>query len=366
MILILGGVEMRGKKWRRYYNIISVICLTVLVFGSGYYLIEKKQAQIRKAVNANTSSEDMVIPGGMPIGIYLETDGIMVLGTDEVTGNDGMTYEPAAHLVKSGDYIIAFNRKGISEKSELLSEMKKNNGEEVVLRIRRKNNYINVRIKPVLDVENKSKLGIWVRDNTQGLGTITYLCSDCKFGALGHGIHDMDTSKLLEISEGKVYDTSIRSIEKGTSGTPGGMEGIIVYNRYNILGTITKNTENGIYGTIDRVDSLFKEQTPMKIMKKEEIKEGPAKIRCSINGEVKDYEIRITKIDTHTKEVNKGLEIEVTDPKLLHLTGGIIQGMSGSPIIQNGKMAGAVTHVFVQNASKGYGIFIENMIENDE
>ena len=104
----------------------------------------------------------------------------------------------------------------------------------------------------------------------------------------------------------------------------------------------------------------------MKIMKKEEIKEGPAKIRCSINGEVKDYEIRITKIDTHTKEVNKGLEIEVTDPKLLRLTGGIIQGMSGSPIIQNGKMAGAVTHVFVQNASKGYGIFIENMLENDE
>ena len=357
---------MRGEKRKRYCEILSVVCLTVLLFGSGYYLMEENNTQLRQEVNANTSSEDMVIPGGMPIGIYLETEGIMVLGTDEVTGVDGMSYEPAAHLIKSGDYIVAFNRKEISEKSDLLSEMKKNEGEEVVLRVRRKDNYINIRIKPVVDAENKSKLGIWVRDNTQGLGTITYLRSDCKFGALGHGIHDMDTSKLLEISEGKVYDTSIRSIEKGTNGTPGGMEGIIVYNRYNILGTITKNTENGIYGTIDRVDSLFKDQTPMKILKKEEIKEGPAKIRCAIDGEVKDYEIRITKIDIHTKEVNKGLEIEVTDPELLRLTGGIIQGMSGSPIIQDGKMAGAVTHVFVQNASKGYGIFIENMMKNDE
>ena len=362
----MKGYKNKEKKRRKYCEILSVITLTALLFWSGYYLAEENKAQIRQEVNANTSSEDMVIPGGMPVGIYLETEGIMVLGTDEVTGNDGMTYEPAAHLIKSGDYIVAFNRKEISEKKELLDEMKKNEGEEVILRVRRKENYINVRIRPVLDADNKSKLGIWVRDNTQGLGTITYLRSDCRFGALGHGIHDMDTSKLLEISEGKVYDTSIRNIEKGTNGTPGGMEGIIVYNRYNVLGTIIKNTENGIYGTIDRVDSLFKDQTPMKILKKGELKEGAAKIRCSVDGEVKDYDIRITKIDIHTKEVNKGLEIEVTDPELLQLTGGIIQGMSGSPIIQDGKMAGAVTHVFVQDASKGYGIFIENMLENDE
>lgn len=355
-----------NQKIQRYYRILLIIGLTVLIFASGYYITGKNKDRIRQEVNANTSSEDMVIPGGMPIGIYLETEGVMVLGTDKVTGTDGMTYEPATHLIKSGDYIVAFNHKSISGKRDLLSEMKQNNGEEVILRIRRKDSYINVRIKPAMDSENKSKLGIWVRDDTQGLGTITYLRSDCRFGALGHGIHDIDTSELLEISEGRVYDTSIRSIEKGTSGTPGGMEGIIVYNRYNILGTITKNTENGIYGTLDRVDSLFKDQTPMKILSKEKIKKGDAKIRCSVEGEVKEYDIRITKIDIHTKEVNKGLEIKVTDPKLLEITGGIVQGMSGSPIIQDGKIVGAVTHVFVQDASKGYGIFIENMLKNDE
>ena len=142
------------------------------------------------------------------------------------------------------------------------------------------------------------------------------------------------------------------------------MEGIIVYNSYNVLGSITSNTDCGIFGTIDRIDTLFGDQEPMQTARTEEIKEGDAWIRCSVEGEVKDYKIRITKVDKRTQEVNKGLVIEVTDPELLEITGGIVQGMSGSPIIQNGKLVGAVTHVFVQDATKGYGIFIDNMLEN--
>ena len=179
-------------------------------------------------------------------------------------------------------------------------------------------------------------LGIWVRDNAQGLGTVTFLNSDSRFGALGHGIHDTDTNALMEIRNGRVYETSIRSIQKGIDGNPGGIEGIIVYNRYNVLGKIDKNTDCGIFGTLDRTENLFQDTDPMEIMQTDEIKKGDAKIRCCVEGKVKEYKIRITKIDKHTREENKGLEIEVTDPKLLEITGGIIQGMSGTPIIQNG------------------------------
>ena len=140
------------------------------------------------------------------------------------------------------------------------------------------------------------------------------------------------------------------------------MEGIIVYNNYNILGTIDKNTEAGIYGSIERIDELFEEQIPIETAAKEEIVTGPATIRCYIDNELKEYEIQVTDIDMSGSEINKGLVIQVTDPELLEKTGGIIQGMSGSPIIQNGKLIGAVTHVFVQDSTMGYGIFIENML----
>lgn len=144
---------------------------------------------------------------------------------------------------------------------------------------------------------------------------------------------------------------------------PGGMEGIIIYNNYNVLGNITHNSEAGIFGRIDRIDALFSDQTPVRAALKEEIKEGPATIRCAVEGKVKEYEVEITGVDLTTSEVNKGIILKVTDKKLLEVTGGIVQGMSGSPILQDGKIIGAVTHVFVNNPTKGYGIFIENMLE---
>ncbi len=144
---------------------------------------------------------------------------------------------------------------------------------------------------------------------------------------------------------------------------PGGMEGIIIYNNYNILGSITKNTDAGIFGVIDRIDTLFSDQTPVRVAKKEEIKEGPATIRCAVEGKVREYDVEITGIDFTTPEVNKGIILKVTDKELLKVTGGIVQGMSGSPILQEGKIIGAVTHVFVNNPAKGYGIFIENMLD---
>lgn len=349
---------------RWYRRMLVILLMFTVTVGGSYCFLKMKREELRREVSVNRLSDQLLIPGGMPVGIYMETDGVMVLGTEEIKGEDGTSEAPARHLVKDGDYIVGMDTEDIGNKRELLEVVRNLSKKTVVLHLRRKQEYISVRIHPVKDEEGAYKLGIWVRDNAQGLGTVTFLNGNSEFGALGHGIHDVDTGELLEMSEGTLYETSIRNIKKGESGNPGGMEGIIVYNHYNVLGSITKNTDAGIFGKIDRVDRVFQSQEAYPAAAREEIETGDAVIRCAVSGEIEEYRIRITKIDLNPGEVNKGIEIQVTDPRLLDITGGIVQGMSGSPILQNGKIVGAVTHVFVQDATKGYGIFIENMVEN--
>ena len=343
------------KYWYRRILIMALVFFVSV--GGSYLLIEQKKDAMRREVSAQTSEEDLVIPGGMPVGIYMKTKGVMVLDTQKIKGEDGAEYEPALHIVKAGDYITGFNGKDINTKNELVEAVSSFSEQKAKLDICRKGETIHVKMDMIQCEDGTKKLGIWVRDNAQGLGTITYLDSDSHFGALGHGIHDIDTGELLNISDGTLYLTSVKEIQKGVNGTPGGMEGIIVYNNYNVLGKIKKNTEAGIFGTIDRVDVLFANQTPVQLAKKEEVEEGPAIIRCAVDGEIKEYDILITQVNLWSGEVNKSMTIEVTDPSLLDETGGIIQGMSGSPILQN---------VFVNNPTKGYGIFAESMINESE
>lgn len=348
-------------KW--YRRVLIMVLVFAVFVGGGYGIGELSKEAKKQEVSAHEMSKDVVIPGGMPVGIYMETDGVLVLGTDKIEGMDGLSYEPAHHLVRTGDYIVSLNGKQVQNKKELMWEVAKIENKDVVLRVRRKKEEIDVKMRAVQTGKHSYKLGIWVRDNTQGLGTVTFLNRNSEFGALGHGIHDSDTNELLELGTGRLYKTSISDIQKGKKGEPGGMEGVIIYNRYNVLGSITKNTDAGIFGKVERIDKLFEDQTPMEIGKKEEIKIGDAKIRCYVEDTVEEYDIRITKVDLNPHEINKGIVIEITDEKLLSLTGGIIQGMSGSPIIQDGKIVGAVTHVFVRDSAKGYGIFIESMLE---
>lgn len=351
-----------GKTLRNKIGIfIFAIFLSTI---SGYFGWIAADAVDKTEVSTEIVSGDTVLVGGMPVGIYMETDGVMVLGTEHIKGVDGVEYEPASHFVKSGDYIIGFDGKRIDNKRQLLDALQELSKEEVVLQLRRENETVDVKIKPVEYEPNIYKLGIWVRDNVQGLGTVTFLTGNSEFGALGHGIHDTDTSVLLSIAEGALYKTNIHAIKKGENGIPGSMEGIIVYNAYNQIGTIDKNTDAGIYGRIEKIDDLFTEQIAVEMKGREEIEIGPATIRCFIDNQVQEYDIQITDIDLAKKEINKGLVIQVTDPRLLEKTGGIVQGMSGSPILQDGKLIGAVTHVFVQDSTKGYGIFIENMLKN--
>lgn len=349
------------KRW--YRRILIIILIVVSVFGTEFCIEELQDEFAKQQVNAGEISNNLLIPGGMPIGIYMETDGVLVLGTDVIQGSDGQEHSPAKNLVKAGDYIIEINGEKVETKKQLIACVDDLDSEQVILKMRRNNEEIQIKVKPVLTDTNEYKLGIWVRDSVQGLGTLTFLTLDHQFGALGHGIHDSDTDSLLEISVGQVYQTKVVNIEKGVKGLPGGMEGIIIYNQNNLLGIIDENTENGVYGTIEKIDELVEDQTAVPVAKKKEVNTGAATIRCCVNGEVKEYEIEIEKINWFTREENKGMVIKITDEELLETTGGIIQGMSGSPILQDGKIVGAVTHVLVNDPTKGYGIFIENMLE---
>ncbi len=346
------------KYWYRRYLVIALVFMITIEGG----MLLKEQERKQK-VSVESISDDLLIPGGIPVGIYMETAGVMVLGTEKIKSVDGGNYEPAKRLVRKGDYIQEIDGVKVKNKKELLNQMSHLNPSGTVLKLRRGKENVSVKVHPIKCKGKSYKLGIWIRDNTQGLGTITFLNKNSEFGALGHGIHDIDTGKLLQMSTGRLYETSIQDIKKGVHGEPGGMEGLIVYNQYNVLGSIEKNTEEGIYGKLDVIPMELMKQQPLRFGKKEEIKEGDAKIKCSVDGKLKEYAVRITKVDLHEREVNKGIVLEVTDKELLKKTGGIVQGMSGSPIIQEGKLVGAVTHVLVNDPTRGYGIFIENMLD---
>ena len=316
-----------------------------------------------KQVGIRVIEDQELIPVGVPIGIYVKTEGVLVVGTGEFRAEDGGKVSPAEHILKSGDYIMKLNGTEVQEKDDFISQIENCGGEEQTLTIRRGEECYDVKVKPVRDQTGKYKIGVWVRDNAQGVGTMTYIDSRGNFGALGHGINDVDTSTLMEMNDGTLYQTEIISIQKGTAGHPGEMTGMIVYSDDRILGDITSNSVRGIFGKCNDKALALATEEALPIGLKQEIQRGKAQILCTVDGTTRYYDIEITDIHLDHDNVNRGIELKVTDPELLAVTGGIVQGMSGAPIIQNGKFVGAVTHVLVQDSTRGYGIFIENMLE---
>ena len=316
-----------------------------------------------KEIQVDVVDTRYAIPCGAPIGIYLKSDGVMVIGTGQVTDTTGMIVEPAAGYLQSGDYIEAINGQALQDKEQLVEAVRKLDGSTVSLEVRRGEELMEVAMDPVESEEGGYKLGVWVRSDTQGIGTMTYLDLNGNFGALGHGISDSDTGEVVQISDGSLYETEIMGIEKGSIGKPGVMSGVIYYGPGSGLGNISRNTEEGIFGTVNDKFAKRVNSEPLEIGYRQDVRKGPAVLRSGVSGEIKDYEIEIQKVDYSTSHKNKSLVIKVVDEELLQLTGGIVQGMSGSPIIQDGKLVGAVTHVFIQDSTKGYGIFIENMLD---
>lgn len=317
-----------------------------------------------KNVDVQVIEGTSVIPVGMPVGIYVKTEGVLVVGTGEFTGFDGVRYSPAKNVLKSGDYILGINGEDVTGKKMFMKSLQETDGMDTVLTIRRGKEVFDVKTVPIKDQAGVYKIGIWIRDNAQGVGTLTYIDGNGGFGALGHGINDMDTSTLMALQKGSLYHTDIIGIRKGEAGKPGELTGLIDYGDDNLLGVIDRNEDKGIFGICGEElegEALF---APVEIGLKQDTRIGPAKILCSLDGKNTElYDVKITDITYDKEHINREIVLQITDERLIEETGGIIQGMSGAPILQNGKLVGAVTHVFVQDATKGYGIFIEEMLE---
>ena len=277
-----------------------------------------------KVIPAESTS---LLVSGSTVGMYMKTEGVLIIDTGEILSRDGKQITPAEDLVKPGDYIVAFNQQKVSCKKELIKDLKKTDGKEVSLTLNRQGKKIKVSLMPVEDQTGDYKLGIWVRDDTQGIGTLTYVDAAGNYGALGHGISDVDTAGLLDIQEGTLYKAQILAVSRGSRGNPGELAGMIRYDNSNVLGSIQENCKNGIYGQMDLSDAQKLSLVKMPVAHKQEIETGPALIRCSVDGHVKEYEAQIKRIDLNHEDSNKSFILQVTDEELLEKTGGVVQGM---------------------------------------
>ena len=304
-----------------------------------------------KELTVNVIPKTKVIPLGNAIGLKLYTEGVLVVGMSEIEGKK--PYENTG--IEEGDRIIEVNNVALKSTKDLIETVNKSNGKEVEVKyISLKNEKKAVTMKPAKTKENQYKLGLWVRDAAAGVGTLTfYEPQTGMFASLGHGVTDIDTSNLITIANGELVTSNIIGIAKGEKGKPGEIRGSIEGSKK--LGVVSKNTNFGIFGKIQNKNLLNITEKEMEVLTRDEIKTGKAQIICEIeNGSKKYYDIEIEKVYTSNNQNNKSMLIKITDEELIQMTGGIIQGMSGSPIIQNGKFVGAVTHVLVSDPRQGY------------
>lgn len=333
---------------------------------------------------------DGVYACGRLTGIYEQTEGVLVVNTTEVTDEDGKKVNPADKKVKCGDYILSVNGRTVADKEELseavndimkeydenLDESLKDKSNEDKIKSEINKRTVNIKflrggeemsadIAPVRMDDGRYYMGIWVKDDLAGIGTITYYTRDGRFGALGHGIGDgTQSGNLLYANSGDLYSMKLTKIKKGKAGTPGEIGGVVYFGKKSHIGTLDCNSNLGIYGQLDsdELSEYAAEDTYYPVAGKDEIHTGSAQMISEISGKLEKYNLEITNIDKKATDTNKGMELKVTDERLIELSGGIVQGTSGSPIIQDGKIIGAVTHVFVDDPTGGYGICIDEML----
>lgn len=320
------------------------------------------------SITANAYPSIKLYPGGQPIGVELNTKGVLVIGLSDIEISENKSFCPAKQSdIKVGDSIIEIDKEKINNSEEVLTKISTSEGKELNFTIERNGKKICKKIKPVKSIDDKYKIGLWIRDSTTGIGTLTFYDPNSKkFGALGHAITDMDTGNILNIKSGKLISSSIIGIKKGYRGKPGELKGIFLNNN-EIIGNIKLNTSSGIFGKYSSMPTKSKYNDLLSVGYKNEVKLGKAKILTTISGQKPNlYDIEIIRVFPQTSPDSKSMMIKVTDKRLLSKTGGIIQGMSGSPIIQNNKIVGAVTHVLVNKPDIGYGIYIEWMLKESK
>lgn len=336
--------------------------------------VQKDVALKRKASTTNADmtpidrNEIKIIPGGQSIGVQLETLGVLVVGHHVVQGETGKLSPGEEAKVDVGDIIIEINGNEIKTMRDIkpfVNEAGKNN-KALNIKIKRGKETIETSLNPALDKkDNEYKIGLYIRDSAAGIGTMTFYDPETKrYGALGHVISDISTKKPIEMVNGSIVGSTVTAIEKANHGNPGEKQARFSMDRQQ-LGSIIKNTPHGIFGILNDDISNGKYDKPLEITQAHEVKEGPAKILTVVDKEkVEEFDVEIISSVPQKKKDIKGMVIKITDPELLERTGGIVQGMSGSPIIQDGKIVGAITHVFLNDPTSGYGVHIEWMLQD--
>jgi len=311
-----------------------------------------------KQVQVHVVERKMVIPGGTPFGIKMFTEGVMIVGMSDIqVGTENVNPAKEAGL-KVGDILTHIDGEKVTGNTDVAEYISSSGGDEICMTVNRDGALYDFHLQPIHSEYDKTyKAGIWVRDSSAGIGTMTYYDPEnmC-FAGLGHAICDVDTGEIMPLSSGEIVDVNISGVHAGESGRPGELKGTF---SSGTMGELLSNTEKGIFGVL--YDPYFGgEEVPMAL--KQEVEPGPAVILSTISGnKPQEFEIVIEKVNYSDTSPNKNMVVKITDEKLLSTTGGIVQGMSGSPILQDGKLVGAVTHVFVNDPTRGYGIFAENM-----
>lgn len=319
-----------------------------------------------KSVHVQVVPGLQVVPGGQSIGVKLTSEGIMVVGFNLVKVGDQEISPAEKASLKVGDVISQIDGikvKSTEQAAKLINEAGEE-GRDLEITVTRQKQNMKFRVKPIKEAGTGTyRIGLYIRDRAAGVGTLTFYDPKNKvFGALGHVITDVDTGQTITVSDGQIIHSSVTSIDKGESGQPGEKRGIFV-DEDRVLGSITKNSDFGVFGKMSKIPDNGKFTHPIPIALAEQVKEGPAKILTVVEGQkVEEFDIQIVNVMRQKFPAIKSMVIKVTDPRLIEKTGGIIQGMSGSPILQEGKVVGAVTHVFVNDPTQGYGVFIEWML----
>lgn len=317
-----------------------------------------------KKLKVNVVDPDRYFAGGETLGFSLQSKGVILIGGNYILSKNGIERPFENSGLKTGDIITKIDGIEINNVEDISKILKNFEGGSVSLTVTRSGETFEVEISPALDsMTNTYKLGLWVKEDAVGIGTLSFVNATTKrFGSLGHSINDSETNECIKVSGGNIYESKILGIKKGKSGKAGELIG--TFNRENVIGTVDKNCEYGVYGFVDSVETITKNKTAVDIGGRLSAKPGKAQILTCLDGdEIKAYDIEIIKTNFQSACNEKSMVLRVTDKNLIAKTGGIVQGMSGSPIIQDGKLIGAVTHVFVNDATKGFGIYIDWMLE---
>ncbi len=318
-----------------------------------------------KTVSVVRRERKFIVPGGCSVGVTMFTKGALVVGVSDIVTNTGEAYNPCKEAgLQPGDVVEKAAGETIKSKEHLSELVERAKGAPIELEITRKGHKLKLSIIPILDNQDgRYRLGFWARDSTAGVGTMTfYDPATGRYGALGHAITDLDTKERLQLKNGELVQSNIVDVRHGSKGTPGELKGSFE-NARKKLGTIEKNTEFGIFGKLHKPykNPIYAE--PLPVAAQDEVRIGPAEILTTINAGTKAFKCEIERISPQSRPSPKGMIVRITDAELLGATGGIVQGMSGSPIVQDGRIIGAVTHVFVNDPTRGYGMFIEWMLE---